>query len=305
MHIDTDHDTSQPRIENPKFDEDLPLDLARWTTKYTSSDQKNTDGAQPIMIEWRLGDSSTPAQTFEKNVAELSSLLSLVSANTKFHTPKCFRPKGSGGLDPIQRPLETAICESIIPELGIRFYIARELATAVYYLLCTGWLHKGIRSHNVVLFERRKAGDPVLRTEATVYLLGFEFARPDQLGQKSLNDKENEDLDLYRHPATASTRWGSDGYRIHSYQKQYDIYSLGVVLLEIGLWRTAVYLKNGYRERQRRGKISEETSSTCLQHKAMADLPFQMGQKYTDLVLHCLRGTFSVEQPDSQGASLR
>jgi hypothetical protein len=89
---------------------------------------------------------------------------------------------------------------------------------------------------------------------------------------------------------------------------QHDIYSVGVVLLEIGLWTsfvdykdsisgdgkppvamegTAIELVSLIKEnhpRKRALRIKE-----ILEGLAERELPNKMGQKYTDVVLSCLR----------------
>jgi Prion-inhibition and propagation len=301
---------SEFRIENPGFSPpQLPTDLARiFTTLARGTPQLQT----PIMVEWRLNprDQDIPETTFEQDVADLVQILALVSQNNKFHALKCLGyfiggklqsgmrygvifqvPQADRGRQPLHRTLEEAMSDNAedLPELGLRFYLALELATAVYYLLTTGWLHKGIRAHNVVLFERRIIDDKSIQAGLSLYLAGYEYSRPDVPAPRSLNDKDSEDLDLYRHPNASSTQWDTAEYKSHGYLRQYDIYSLGVVLLEIGLWHPATYIKKGYEARKAKRMIPQtERFVSYLQRKAAADLPSRMGQKYANLVACCL-----------------
>jgi hypothetical protein len=77
---------------------------------------------------------------------------------------------------------------------------------------------------------------------------------------------------------------------------QHDIYSLGVCLLEIGLWSSSVGQNHPPSPSV---DISEElTSSNPTQaatrikqkliDKAKVDLPSRMGKKYTEVVVSCL-----------------
>jgi hypothetical protein len=100
-----------------------------------------------------------------------------------------------------------------------------------------------------------------------------------------------------RHPSRQGTQPEED------YQMQHDIYSLGVVLLELGLWRSfisslpetddpstalqppflqALESEKDTRKRATAVKGALITLATDL-------LPARMGQKYTDVVLLCLQ----------------
>jgi len=87
------------------------------------------------------------------------------------------------------------------------------------------------------------------------------------------------------------------------YQMQHDIYSLGVVLLEIGLWKSFVdYDSDGQNPSPSPnlllGAKTKSTSSPIggaldvkkkLEALAEKELPARMGKRYTDIVLLCLR----------------
>ncbi|KAF8982761.1 hypothetical protein BDQ17DRAFT_1378503, partial [Cyathus striatus] len=70
----------------------------------------------------------------------------------------------------------------------------------------------------------------------TAYLMGFDFARKeDEASSRTGDDEWNKNL--YRHP---------ERYGIHpeaNFNMLHDIYNLGVVLLEIALWRSFVACK--------------------------------------------------------------
>lgn len=105
--------------------------------------------------------------------------------------------------------------------LSTRFGIARELAKSVSFVHSFGFVHKNIRPEAMLCFSDGPS--------PTYYLAGFEnFRREDgwtrQVGDDSLEHN------LYRHPS----RQGANPREY--YVMQHDIYSLGVCLLEIGLW---------------------------------------------------------------------
>jgi hypothetical protein len=75
---------------------------------------------------------------------------------------------------------------------------------------------------------------------ALPYLVGFEYSRPDALGERTENIVEKDDHKFYRHPkahvipvADFQQPLGGAG----RYSKAYDIYSLGVILVELGLFK--------------------------------------------------------------------
>jgi hypothetical protein len=77
------------------------------------------------------------------------------------------------------------------PSWEERKNLARVLTRAVFQLHVVGWLHKGIRPHNVIFIGDDKA----LKSP---YLIGFDYSRKEEFGEKT----EATDLafDLYRHP---------------------------------------------------------------------------------------------------------
>jgi hypothetical protein len=110
------------------------------------------------------------------------------------------------------------------PALGDRFILAQKLATAVYHLLASSWLHKGIRAHNVLFFEQDDLDRP--------YLVGFDYSRPDDPNEYSARSYDTPEFNRYRHPDYLK----DDSQK---YKKIYDIYAFGVVLVEIAYWMTA------------------------------------------------------------------
>ncbi|KAF8459882.1 hypothetical protein BDZ91DRAFT_740984 [Kalaharituber pfeilii] len=62
------------------------------------------------------------------------------------------------------------------------------------------------------------------------YLVGFEYARFDATSEVSEQPSSNPEHDIYRHPLAI-------GDYCESFSRVFDIYSLGLVLVEIALWR--------------------------------------------------------------------
>ncbi|CEJ81043.1 hypothetical protein VHEMI01195 [[Torrubiella] hemipterigena] len=111
------------------------------------------------------------------------------------------------------------------PTLGERITIAWKLASSLLYLHTVDWLHKGIHSGNVVFVfngDEFKTSQPILS--------GFDFSRPqsNRTTGRSLEPK----WDLYRWPGIQN-----EAPKAETSRKTYDIYSLGLVLLEVAHWK--------------------------------------------------------------------
>jgi hypothetical protein len=91
-------------------------------------------------------------------------------------------------------------------------------------------VHKNIRPENILLFPSPNNNNSI----GTAYLLGLTQFRS-LAHQTNLLGDSAWHRNLYRHPARQGLRI------LDSYVMQHDIYSLGVCLLEIGLWRPLVW----------------------------------------------------------------
>ena len=109
--------------------------------------------------------------------------------------------------------------------LNARVNIAQTLARSVMFLHDCQFVHKSLRPDNVICFATQ--GD----CPDKPYMIGLDRFRLIDAGSMRLSD----DLwykDIYRHPSRQGIRPERD------YIMQHDIYSLGVCLLEIGLWQS-------------------------------------------------------------------
>jgi hypothetical protein len=115
--------------------------------------------------------------------------------------------------------------------LGRRFEIATSMARAVLQLHTAGWLHKSLRTDNIIFFGPQDATSEDF-LQSTPYLAGFDYARPDTATAAAFTQlPDTEPLnELYRHPQAR-------GVGRESYRKQFDVYALGCILLEIGMWK--------------------------------------------------------------------
>jgi len=163
-----------------------------------------------------------------------------------------------------------------LPVLGDRFQLAHNLAESVLEFHKVAWLQKGISSFNIVIFHSGKElNTPVDR----MYFMGFlnsrqneEFAFTEGPG----NDPEHED---FQHPEYSEGRL--------RFKPEFDYYSLGIVLLELGMWRPLSVLTKGWDDKSR------EFTNKLLE-KRVPRLGPSMGTIYQDVVRVCLSGDFQI-----------
>lgn len=110
--------------------------------------------------------------------------------------------------------------------LFARINIARTLSSSLLYLHAVGWLHKDINSSSVLL--RPDSENGIVES----FLSGFEYARSDDQGFTSTVHGRGPAEDLYSHPEYQGV------YRENGFRKTFDIYSLGIVLIEIAYWQS-------------------------------------------------------------------
>ena len=85
------------------------------------------------------------------------------------------------------------------------------------------------------------------------------------------------------------------------FTKLHDIYALGVVLLEIGLWAPAISLQSNRFATVKDPKTIQEQ----LMKHARKRLSSHLGTKYRDLVLKCLTGDFGVTNDTREDLKLQ
>ena len=293
----------------------LKLDANRFelSTRYTSSSRTfaKLDKTLQVIVEWKayapnmLSGSATARSTIRHRASHLAELLSR-------HTP---RPHGFNVLtcagyfedDRQERfgfaydlPLDVHPCMPYtlnelltppnMPALGVRFRMAVSLSKTLNLLHTSGWLHKSIRPNNIAIFQCLQTNVPEFESP---YLLGFEYSRPDGYGEETLLEQSvtASTNQLYRHPEV-------QGSHQRRYTASDDVYSLGLVLLEIALWRPLSSFCS-YDE-------SKESTISSNIHKiktATSTLPQKVGAIYAQAVEMCLDlGETRVQSLDESAA---
>ncbi|KAL9076216.1 MAG: hypothetical protein Q9157_003751 [Trypethelium eluteriae] len=209
-----------------------------------------------------------------------------------------------------------------IAPLGTRFELTRKVFSAVVFLHASGWLHKNIRTNSIIVF-------PQLHNHGrkddlhNPYLGGYNFSRSDDVREDEKSTKEFKGgleggsesgseggsevglevdfpprmrsrrigelkLDHYHHPdKRASPR--------RMYRHAYDVYSLGIVLLEIGFWSRLERIREdyddvGYKSVRSRVHFPEDPYEfrRFIIETYLNKLRFICGDVYADVVYKCL-----------------
>jgi serine/threonine protein kinase len=175
------------------------------------------------------------------------------------------------------------------PSLGDKFQLAKSLAACVYEWHKVNWLHKAISAFNVILFPH--AFDSPAASVVQPFVIGFNHSRPEERSAFSLGPPTNPAQMDYCHPEYLKKGSG--------YRREYDYYSLGMVLLEIGLWRTIRSLSTKFTADDQ----SPEKLREYLLKNHVTRLHTRMGKFYQDAVRTCL--TFDIRtDPRKEGSSL-
>ena len=165
--------------------------------------------------------------------------------------------------------------------LGDRFRLAHSLANAVYELHTVSWLHRNLSASNIIFFVE-KEGDDV--DPSSFYLIGFAQSRADKDLTYTDGPTSTGDIDeYYEHPEHVSE---SEGYQV-----QHDYYSLGMLLLEIGLWKCLPDATPNW--------PSVSNKRKTIMEEIVPQLGALMGISYHDAVLACLddkRGEWSTQR---------
>jgi serine/threonine protein kinase len=329
----------------------LPLDAARSLSMLNG---------QRVMVEWRYFSSETT--TRRDPARRLGGLVSLLNRNRlyeRFLTLPCLRGLAVDSsncrigivfsLDGVTGGQSIESLQDVIRRVaqpvsvGQRFKLARDIATAVHHLHSVRWLHKSIRSDNILCFSSvikglldaetastaawskvrltalKQPGAPTVVNGSTssdntailpsmtkcpdplpqFYLVGWDLSRPDHASELSESlsvstagyRSRRDAIRMYSHPYTHAESTAKQQYR-----PQFDIYSLGLVLLEIGLWRTIDTIWK---------QCQGDAGFRLLVRTEYCDrLLGKMGEVYWRAVQRCLNDDFGVGEENPDGGDL-
>ena len=112
------------------------------------------------------------------------------------------------------------------PTLTQRVALAWKLASSLLHLHTCDWLHKGMHSGNVIFAFDGDRYDP-----ETPILSGFEYSRSQN--SSTISTSPEPIWDMYRWPSIQN-----EAPKTATSRKTYDIYSVGLILLEVAHWKT-------------------------------------------------------------------
>jgi hypothetical protein len=274
-----------------------------------------TDGTRrKVWVEWKeyewneRKDGSPSKDAIIKRVQKLAALLNHSPKPEAFRTLHCvgfFDKADSGDGDDdknnhklglvFERPQDNKL-HSFLPPISLRdllesdpkprvterIKLAHAIANCVHYLHAVNWLHKGLSSHNIVFFRT---------TEGTVdytrpYLSGFDLSRPAR-DSEFTDFKDDVEQRLYRHPLAQNP----NADERERFRKAFDVYSLGVLFVEIAHWET-VYgvLGINMNALYRKPRLALEVRDKLLERDRIVELGASMGEVFENAARRCIAG---------------
>lgn len=185
------------------------------------------------------------------------------------------------------------------PSVTERLQLALRITDSVKYFHTAGWLHKNLRSENILFFRAKKEAyiEPSGLGLAEPILAGFAFSRVNSSTEISEQPLANITHDIYRHPDAM-------GEPTESYDMTKDIYALGLILLEIGEWRSLKSLLEGVVDLNK----PDITVADLARIRpfvlddgpkgGLGSLGFRMGEIYAKVTKAMLSGAFAARRTD-------
>ncbi|KAL9616701.1 MAG: hypothetical protein Q9160_008454 [Pyrenula sp. 1 TL-2023] len=199
--------------------------------------------------------------------------------------------------------------------LSSRLSISCALAETLLQLHTCGWLHKSIRSENVLFINSEEIGEDKVNVDGP-YLGGYEYARQASPGEKTEEVDTSPESDLYRHPRAR-------GPNRDRFCKTFDLYSFGCVLLELALCSplasivgappgdsdTASKAETLTEDGRNPGVTSYDSNwvgSMDQGGQVSQDIAFQVGDTWQEVIQLCLQtATTSSEGTDESSLSVQ
>ncbi|KAJ4245101.1 hypothetical protein NW757_010111 [Fusarium falciforme] len=190
--------------------------------------------------------------------------------------------------------------------LNQRIALAKSIVMAVFVLHSASLVHKQIRPDNVVIFENSPLPTGTQRDTTERQRYSYVLGKPFLVGFDNVRNVDAASLllpvedwkkNIYLSPRRQRLQ------QVDEFQMEDDMYSVGVVLIEIAFWasfqdKSAAQLgKLVWQDASQSAlKGPEQLKKTYISLAAGA-VPRKMGQKYADIAMACLTGLES-EQGD-------
>lgn len=170
------------------------------------------------------------------------------------------------------------------PSLSDRLRLIKILSDCIERLHAVDWLHKGLRSQNILFFNHTESrvdyGQP--------FLSGFDYSRPEHADFMSEVPPHIGLEDLYRHPAVqGSPRDDAHGF---GFKKHHDIYSLGIIMLEIIYWKPIAGVLGFSKKQVELPSETARVKGILLNGQFADDVRGYIGDTVSEVVTSCLMG---------------
>jgi hypothetical protein len=147
-----------------------------------------------------------------------------------------------------------------------------------------GRLHKSILSDGILFFPDAHAHELDIREP---YMTCFEYSRPDRTDAHSTHIPPSPRNEAYVHPSYQGVKARG------TYRKSFDIYSLGIVLLEIAYWQPILtILADEFATKAKPISSEVQLIQTMLietRTKYVENLKGMVGERFYTAVDSCLR----------------
>ncbi|KAA6414498.1 MAG: hypothetical protein FRX48_01247 [Lasallia pustulata] len=259
-----------------------------------------------VWVEWKAYDAdvnpeSTWNKTIEQRTRKLATLLCSKNKPKEFRAPQClgyFHDRNDECsrygfvYEKPRAALVTSKPVSLLdlfssskePSLSKRVALAHALCESLMYLQSVNWLHKGFRCDSVIFFPAQDKTPSQLDYAAPI-LSGFDYARPDlpeEVTERISGDIEHE---IYRHPDQVK--------RVSSRSKKsHDIYSLGIVLIEIAHWKHIYDIMDiDIKQKGARSKLRKIRYRLLSEEEGFLEgVGCKVGEVYREVVRKCISG---------------
>lgn len=178
------------------------------------------------------------------------------------------------------------------PSLTQRVALAHKIAQCLLYLHAVNWLHKGLRSENILVFPSTDGEYDF----ASPYLTGFNHSRRARFNEATIDVPRVGSMEVYRHPDIQMNG------PILYYRKSFDIYSVGIVLIEIAHWRSIASVMGIEESINVSPKATSDVQERLLslEPNLLRALQAEVGDKYASAVRTCIaaRDSFGIPRVD-------
>ncbi|KFA80177.1 hypothetical protein S40288_09977 [Stachybotrys chartarum IBT 40288] len=164
------------------------------------------------------------------------------------------------------------------PPLEQRFQLAHDICQCIHTFHKIGWLHRNLHSKNIMFFPPKEANDCGWVRDPRI--LGFGASRENDFSSYT-DGPESGQLRDYQQPEYLS-------YQAR-YREEFDFYSIGMILLEIGFWKPLSKITDSHRFQD---VTSEQFRQQVLETRVPGLRNF-MGTRYMEVTRRCLEGSFA------------